>query len=259
MNIRELQLELKRRGFDPGSVDGIRGPKTDAAIIAFKQSVGLEARSYVGPKTLAAMGLPSESAQRTSFVNLQAPALSPSDKIRAAENLGVSINHINMLLKVESGGKSFDDKGRPIILFEPHIFHRRTGGVWSPSFYSYSKWGGKPYPKSFDGRWQQLEAAATRNRVAALESASWGLFQVMGFHWQALGYASVNAFASAMTDGEPEQLDAMVRYITVNKLREALQVCKAGDPDSCRAFAKGYNGGGYAKNDYHTKMARALA
>lgn len=193
-----------------------------------------------------------------SFVNLRAPALTLADKIAAAERLGVTIKHINMLLKVESGGKSFDDKGRPIILYEPHIFHRRTGGKWSPSNFSYAKWGMRPYPGSFDGRWAQMAEAAKHNRSAALESASWGLFQVMGFHWKALGYASADVFAEAMTSGEPAQLDAMVRFITVNGLKGALQACRAGDPDSCRAFAKGYNGAGYAANDYHTKLARAL-
>lgn len=57
MNNRHIQLALKQRGFDPGPIDGIRGPKTDAAIIAFKRSVGLAPRAYVGPKTLAALGL----------------------------------------------------------------------------------------------------------------------------------------------------------------------------------------------------------
>lgn len=193
-----------------------------------------------------------------SFVNLKAPALTLADKINAAEKLGVSVKHINMLLKVESGGSSFDDKGRPIILYEPHIFHRRTGGKWSPSSFSYAKWGAQPYPKSFDGRWSQMEAAAKVDRNAALESASWGLFQVMGFHWQALGYASVLDFATAMTSGEPDQLDAMVRFINANGLKAKLQACRAGVPDSCRAFARGYNGAGYEKNDYHTKLARAL-
>jgi hypothetical protein len=193
------------------------------------------------------------------YANLKAPALVLADKIAAAEKLGVSVKHINMLLKVESGGKSFDDKGRPVILFEPHIFHRRTKGKWSPSNFSYSKWGARPYPKSFDARWAQLGEAALRNPVAALESASWGLFQVMGFHWKALGYESAQAFAAAMTRGEPEQLDAMVRYIVANGLKNALQACKAGNPDSCRAFARGYNGAGFEKNDYHSRMARALA
>lgn len=193
------------------------------------------------------------------FVNLKAPALTAADKIWAAEKLGVSVKHINMLLKVESAGRSFDNAGRPVILFEPHIFHRRTNGEWTPSEFSYVRWGAKPYPKSFDGRWAQLEAAARYNRTAALESASWGLFQVMGFHWRALGYADAYDFALMMARGEPEQLDAMVRFVTVNGLKNALQACRAGDPDSCREFARRYNGPGFAKNNYHTKMAKALA
>lgn len=192
------------------------------------------------------------------FTNLRALALTAADKIRAAESLGVSVGHINMLLKVESGGRAFDNKGRPIILFEPHIFHRRTGGKWSPSSFSYAKWRTKPYPKTADARWAQMAAAAEKDRAAALESASWGLFQVMGFHWQALGYASVNDFAAAMATGEPAQLDAMVRFISANGLKRALQACRAGNPDSCRAFAKGYNGAGFEKNRYHIKLAENL-
>lgn len=201
---------------------------------------------------------PVRTVTASTFVNLRAPALTLADKIAAAERLGVTVKHINMLLAVESGGRSFDNKGRPVILFEPHIFHRRTNGKWSPADFSYSKWNARPYPKSYDGRWQQMEAAAVRDYDAALESASWGLFQVMGFHWRALGYASAYAFAEAMTTGEPAQLDAMLRYIEVNKLKSALQQCTAGSPNSCRAFAKGYNGASYEKNDYHTKLARAL-
>lgn len=63
MNTRALQLALKQHGFDPGPIDGIHGPKTDAAIIAFKRSVGLAPRSFVGPKTLAALGFDPVPAQ----------------------------------------------------------------------------------------------------------------------------------------------------------------------------------------------------
>jgi len=201
---------------------------------------------------------PPSQYDPNAYINTKAPALNVGDKIAAAEKLGVSIGHINMLLKVESGGRSFDNRGRPVILFEPHIFHRRTKGKWSPSSFSYSKWGARPYPKSFDGRWEQMGQAAQRDRVAALESASWGLFQVMGFHWHSLGYESVHAFAVAMATGEPAQLDAMVRFIIQNGLAPALRQCRAGDPNSCRAFARGYNGAGFEKNRYHIKMAEAL-
>lgn len=192
------------------------------------------------------------------YVNTSAPAITEADIQAAADKLGVTPAHIRMVRKVESGGKSFDDRGRPVILFEPHIFHKRTGGKWSPADFSYATWRQKPYPKGYDGRWAQMAAAAEHDEVAALESASWGLFQIMGYHWKALGYASVQEMVEAMTASEGGHLDALVRFIQVNGLTAALRKCTAGDPDSCRDFARGYNGGGYARNAYHVKLSEAL-
>ncbi len=44
-----IQDRLLELGFDLGPVYGIRGPRTDAAIVAFKRSVGLRPRPYLGP------------------------------------------------------------------------------------------------------------------------------------------------------------------------------------------------------------------
>lgn len=55
MNTRDIQARLNALGFGPLAEDGIQGPRTDAAIIAFKRSVGLWPRAYVGPITWAAM------------------------------------------------------------------------------------------------------------------------------------------------------------------------------------------------------------
>lgn len=52
---RQMQTRLAQLGFDPGPIDGYRGPLTDAAIVAFKRSRGLRPRPYVGPITLAAL------------------------------------------------------------------------------------------------------------------------------------------------------------------------------------------------------------
>lgn len=59
MTTKGLQKALKAKGFDPGPIDGISGPETEAAIVAFKKSVGLRARPFVGPLTLKALGLES--------------------------------------------------------------------------------------------------------------------------------------------------------------------------------------------------------
>ena len=55
MTVRERQRHLKRHGFYGGRIDGIDGPKTRVATIAFKTSRGLRARDFVGPITAQAL------------------------------------------------------------------------------------------------------------------------------------------------------------------------------------------------------------
>ncbi|WP_194094831.1 NlpC/P60 family protein [Marivivens aquimaris] len=50
-----LQERLNELGFGPLVVDGVIGPRTEAAIVAFKKSIGFRARPYVGPLTLQAL------------------------------------------------------------------------------------------------------------------------------------------------------------------------------------------------------------
>lgn len=53
--VRKIQKRLKVLGYKPGVIDGVMGPKTRKAIIAFKVSKGLRSRSHVGPLTKAAL------------------------------------------------------------------------------------------------------------------------------------------------------------------------------------------------------------
>lgn len=50
-----LQETLVVQGFDPGMIDGIFGPKTQAAVIAFQSCCGLVTDGIVGPITWAAL------------------------------------------------------------------------------------------------------------------------------------------------------------------------------------------------------------
>lgn len=50
---RDVQLQLKSKGFNPGAIDGIQGRNTIAAIKAFQASVGILADGIVGPITAA--------------------------------------------------------------------------------------------------------------------------------------------------------------------------------------------------------------
>ena len=72
--VRNIQSRLKSWGYMNGSVDGIYGSKTEAAVKKFQVRHGLTADGIAGPKTLAKIGLPtgSSSSSRDTNVNLLA-------------------------------------------------------------------------------------------------------------------------------------------------------------------------------------------
>jgi D-alanyl-D-alanine carboxypeptidase (penicillin-binding protein 5/6) len=58
--VRHVQEKLKALGFDPGPVDGIFGPKTLRAAVAFQKSKGLSPDGIVGRQTLQQLGIRSQ-------------------------------------------------------------------------------------------------------------------------------------------------------------------------------------------------------
>lgn len=232
-----------------------------------QQWAGAPVDGAYGPTTADAIMAKAGIARPPSFdrieflnryVNRAAPAIDDIDRKAAAIVLKVSIKHIHAIEKVESNGVSFDNSGRPIILPEPHIFYRLTGGKFGRTPFSYPKWGERPYPGSYDARWTMLADMASCDEGAALQSASWGLFQVMGFHYAACGFDTPQDYAAAMAADEGDHLEAMVRFIQSEGLDDELRACKAGDAASCVPFVSRYNGSGYKKNNYHVKFAEAL-
>lgn len=55
--VREVQLSLRRLGYPPGPIDGLFGPLTARAVLAFQRSHGLQPDGVVGPLTLHALRL----------------------------------------------------------------------------------------------------------------------------------------------------------------------------------------------------------
>ena len=79
--VRTIQDKLKRWGYYTGNVDGIYGSQTVSAVKKFQQKNGLSVDGIAGPKTLAAMGITSNSSSsgssssNSSDVNLLARAI----------------------------------------------------------------------------------------------------------------------------------------------------------------------------------------
>jgi len=197
--------------------------------------------------------------------------LTDADRKAAASAIAVTVQKIAAVEAVESRGRGFraDDAdptlARPIILFEPHIFHRLTGGKFSETHpeISYPTWGTLPYPSSQSTRWAQLTQAARLDETAALKSASWGLFQIIGYNFKPAGgatadaaglYATVQDFARDMATTEGAHLAAFARFIKANPpMQKALQL------SDWAGFARLYNGPGYAQHGYDQKLKAAYA
>jgi len=69
--VKTVQTKLKNWGYYTGSVDGIYGTKTKAAVVKFQKNNGLSADGIVGSKTAAAMGM-SLTSQTSSDLTLLA-------------------------------------------------------------------------------------------------------------------------------------------------------------------------------------------
>lgn len=250
-----LQKNLNKNGANVVP-DGVYGDATEAAVRAYQVKVGLVADGVAGTKTQASLA----GGDCTQL-------LRNNDLVVAAERLGVPLASIYAVNEVESKGKGFLENGKPVILFERHIMHRqlataRNAGddpaelkrhadqlaTANPALVN-------PKPGGYIGgtaEHQRLAMARLIDDTAALESASWGAFQIMGFHWKRLGYASVQDFVAAMSAGESQQFDAFTRFIETDPaLHKALKARKWAE------FARIYNGPDYLRNLYDTKLQRA--
>lgn len=178
------------------------------------------------------------------------PTLNEADYTRAAKLCGCDIAAIKAVAEIESRDAGFHFDGQPVILFERHVFSRLTKGKFDKTHPKISNPspGGYGYLSSQHNR---LSEAAKLDRSAALQSASWGKFQVMGFNWQIAGYETLQKFINAMYRSEGEHLNAFIGFVRYNKLDVHLR------DKNWVAFARGYNGPAYKKNQYDVKLANA--
>jgi peptidoglycan hydrolase-like protein with peptidoglycan-binding domain len=55
--VRQAQMVLKEKGFDAGEADGVLGPRTRKALIAFQRQQGLEPSGEIDQRTATALGI----------------------------------------------------------------------------------------------------------------------------------------------------------------------------------------------------------
>lgn len=171
-----------------------------------------------------------------------------------AARLNCEWEAVAAVAEVESGPLGgFGQDGRPVILFERHLFSRKTSSRFDASHPTVSNRTPGDYPRTQAERWAQLTEAYALDAEAALASASYGRFQVLGQNYPNLSMPNAHEYVSKLARSERDQLEAFEGFIRANSLADELQ------RKDWTGFASRYNGPGYAANQYDTKMAQAYA
>lgn len=197
---------------------------------------------------------------------------------------GASEAQARAVIAVESAGRGFTTSGGqrvPKILLEAHKVYQFSGALplsrvaphlssrrWNRRLYNVSRIAPLPGEDLQHRRLRELVQVGERLeaqgftdaeaicREAGLLSCSWGLGQVMGFHWRSLGFDSLQEFVNVNYQSEGAQIGVMARFVKANGLSD--DVRRGGrSAASWRGFARGYNGSGYHVHNYHGKLARA--
>lgn len=246
---RELCRQLARFGYSVEESDAFTD-KLQQTVIDFQKTQGLAADGIVGYRSWEALFFNDKKENEK---------LTEEDFVLAAKLLDVETAVLKAVQKVETGGRGgFFAPGKPAILFEGHIFWNQLKKkginpeehITGNEHILYPKWEKGHYTGGM-GEYDRLEHARKINKEAADASASWGMFQIMGFNYASCGETSIECFVKSMEESECKQLLLSCRFIKQSGMLPALQ------SRNWTEFAKHYNGPAYARNQYDEKLADA--
>lgn len=158
--------------------------------------------------------------------------------------VGVEPPALWAVMSVETSGCGFLADRRPKILFERHLFSRSTDGHFDTVDPDVSNPTSGGYGPGGPHQYERLVAAMDLDRNAALQSASWGLGQILGENFAAAGFDNVSAMVDAMVVSEDAQLAAMAKFIASSGMDAPLR------EQNWQRFARRYNGPDFAANNY---------
>lgn len=186
--------------------------------------------------------------------------LRESDYNEVAEQLGVEVAAMKAVVEIEAG-KSHDGfwaEGKPIINFDLAVFRKmaaRHKVNLSKYTKSHSVVFSRPNISKYGSQQAAVQARLDRamdiDSISAIEGTFWGMFQIGGFNWRQCGTSSPQEFVRLMSRSERDQLDLFAEFISRTGLLPALK------KKNWAAFARGYNGPGYAARGYHKRLAAA--
>lgn len=178
-----------------------------------------------------------------------------------ATRLGLEPALLKSVQLVEAAGRDgFLADGRPQILFEGHIMYKEVHKKFPDRDLAYLC---KRYSTIFFPKWdkskylggvheyKRLELAKEIDEECALKSASWGMFQIMGFNHKICGCQDVYDFVHKVSESHEKQLELMYYFMHNSGCLKNLK------EKDWAGFAKKYNGPGYAQNAYDQKLRNA--
>jgi len=113
----------------------------------------------------------------------------------------------------------------------------------------YKKWT-KQYYLGGIKEYERLDKAKNIHEEAALASASWGSFQIMGFNYKKAGYSSVKEFVTDQVN-----INGQIKSF-LNFIKNDNRMLKALKKKNWAKFASLYNGPAYKKNEYDIKLKK---
>ena len=260
LRLRDIQKKLRRLQLYDGPLDGAYDEGTIKAIEQIELKYLLPMAGRAGAVEERAIEKELDEWIHPRLEELVAQDLSVSNEayLRTAADLGLDAATVLAVIDVEVGlnRRGFDTAGRPLILFEPHLFSRFTQHRYDDdprySDISYERWDGRKYPRNADGRWAALAKAYALDPDAALQATSWGRYQVLGFQYQKAGFETVGEFVRSVSTSESAQLRGS--FVALIRSLDLIDELKERD---WAGFARVYNGNGYAANQYDVKLRAA--
>ena len=257
-DVHFLEELLTRLGYEV-FVSNYFGLDTHNAVVDYQEKNGLVVDGKVGVKTWSKL-----LAADQEFLNFNYKLLSEQDLIDFADHYDLELAAVKAVNALESSGKGFFVDGRPKILFEGHVFWKelKKRKIDPETLLNehcrdvlYKEWTKDLYlggPREYS-RLQKAAQLSTSQEVkdAAYCSASWGAFQIMGYHCDSLGYGSIENFVTKINEHEREHLKAFGKFLEINNLIIHLKT------RNWAKFARGYNGPGYQLNNYDEKLKTA--
>lgn len=188
--------------------------------------------------------------------------LEQGDIGQVAQTIGIPTAALLSILEVEAGGRGFDTKNRLVVLPEPHRFYAELGDTPQRlqalrEGLAYPHWGERGYPKTQDARYVIIDKMIEIDEPDALKACSWGLPQILGSNYSAAGYTGPKTMVTDFMQGERNQIEGMARLLDDWGIARPLTHKDLSKAESWQGFARSYNGPGFLKNHYDTKLATA--